>query len=71
MTAETTQKPALESLTLRSVAAIAVALAASKAGVTLPEGAPQEVASSVFDLVATLGLIGAAVGRARARAALT
>jgi hypothetical protein len=71
MTAETPTKPALESLTLRSVAAIAVALAASKAGVTLPEGAPQEVASSVFDLIATLGLIGAAVGRARARAALT
>lgn len=64
------ERPALESLTLRSVAAIAIALAASKAGVALPEGAPQELAGAMFNLVATLGMIGVAVGRARARGPL-
>ena len=67
----TPARPALESLTLRSVAAIAIAMAASKAGVALPEGGPQELASAMFNLVATLGMIGVAVGRARARGPLT
>jgi len=52
---------------LRSAAAIAVAAAASRLGVTLPEGAAQELAGAAIDLVVTLGLIGVAVGRARAR----
>lgn len=60
-------KPALQSLTLRSAAAIAIAAAASRLGIVLPEGAAQELATAAVDLIITLGLIGVAVGRARAR----
>jgi hypothetical protein len=60
-------KPALQSLTLRSAAAIAIAASASRLGVELPEGAAQELAGAFVDLIITLGLIGVAVGRARAR----
>jgi hypothetical protein len=60
-------KPALQSLTLRSAAAIAIAAAASRLGVELPDGAAQELAGAFVDLIITLGLIGVAVGRARAR----
>jgi hypothetical protein len=63
-------KPAIHSLTLRSAAAIAIAAAASRLGIVLPEGAAQELASALVDLVVTLGLIGVAVGRARARTPL-
>jgi hypothetical protein len=63
----TLDRPALQSLTLRSAAAIAIAAAASRLGVELPEGAAQELAGALIDLVITLGLIGVAVGRARAR----
>ena len=62
-----TPKSAIQSLTLRSAAAIAIAAAAERLGVILPDGAAQELASSFVDLVVTLGLIGVAVGRARAR----
>jgi len=65
-----TQKSALHSLTLQSAAAIAVAVAAERLGVVLPEGVEQELASAAIDLVVTLGLIGVAVGRARARTPL-
>jgi hypothetical protein len=61
------EKPAVQSLTLRSAAAIAIAAAASRLGVELPEGAAQELAAACIDLVVTLGLIGVAIGRARAR----
>jgi hypothetical protein len=61
------EKPAIQSLTLRSAAAIAIAAAASRLGVELPDGAAQEIAAALIDLVVTLGLIGVAVGRARAR----
>ena len=60
-------KAALESLTLKSAAAIAVAAVASRFSIVLPEGAAQELASAVVDLITTLGLIGVAVGRSRAR----
>lgn len=60
-------RAAFNSLTLRSAAAIAVAVAAERIGVALPEGAAQELASALIDLIVTLGLIGVAVGRARAR----
>lgn len=60
-------KPAIQSLTLRSAAAIAIGMAAERLGVALPDGAAQELASAFIDLVVTLGLIGVAVGRARAR----
>ncbi len=63
-------RPAIHSLTLRSAAAIAIAAAASRLGVVLPEGAAQELAGALVDLILTLGLIGVAVGRARARSPL-
>jgi hypothetical protein len=62
-----TQKPAIQSLTLQSAAAIAIAVAAERLGVALPEGAAQDLAAALMNLVVTLGLIGVAVGRARAR----
>ena len=61
------QKPAMQSLTLRSAAAIAIAVAAERLGLVLPEGAAQDLASALIDLIVTLGLIGVAIGRARAR----
>jgi hypothetical protein len=62
-----TQKSVLRSLTLKSAVAIAIAAAASRIGVVLPEGAAQELAGALVDLVVTLGLIGVAIGRTRAR----
>lgn len=59
-------KAAIQSLTLRSAAVIAIAAAANRMGIVLPEGAAQEIANSLIDLVVTLGLIGVAVGRTRA-----
>jgi hypothetical protein len=60
-------KSAIESLTLRSAAVIAIAAAADGLGIVLPDGAVQELARSLIDLVVTLGLIGVAIGRTRAR----
>jgi hypothetical protein len=67
MSETSTQKPAVQSMTLRSAAAIAIGMAAERLGLALPDGAAQELASALIDLVVTLGLIGVAVGRARAR----
>jgi len=61
------EKAAIQSLTLRSAAVIAIAAAADRLGIVLPEGAAQEIASSLIDLIVTLGLIGVAIGRTRAR----
>jgi hypothetical protein len=61
------ERSAIQSLTLRSAAAIAIAASASRLGVVLPEGAAQELAAALVELVVTLGLIGVAVGRSRAR----
>jgi hypothetical protein len=62
-----TQKSAAESLTLKSAAAVAVAIVANRFSVDLPDGVAQQFAGAVVDLVTTLGLIGVAIGRARAR----
>lgn len=70
MTDTQIHKPATRSLTLQSAAAIAIAAAADRLGIVLPEGAAQELASALIDLVVTLGLIGVAIGRARARTPL-
>jgi hypothetical protein len=70
MTTSPTDRSAIQSLTLRSAAAIAIAAAANQLGVTLPEGAAQELASAAIDLIITLGLVGVAVGRTRARGPL-
>lgn len=61
----------LDSLTLKSAAALAVAFVAGRLGVELPTGAAQEVASALVELVFSLGLIGVSVGRARARGPIT
>ncbi len=61
------EKTAIQSLTLRSAAVIAIAAAADRLGIVLPEGAAQEIAGSLIDLIVTLGLIGVAIGRTRAR----
>jgi hypothetical protein len=61
------EKPALASLTLKSVAAIAIAAVAGRFAIELPEGAASQLAGALIDLVSTLGLIGVAVGRTRAR----
>lgn len=61
------ERAALQSLTLRGAAAIAIAAAASRLGVELPPGAAQELAAAAVDLIITLGLIGVAIGRSRAR----
>ena len=61
------EKAAIQSLTLRSAAVVAIAAAASRLGIILPEGAAQDLAMALLDLVVTLGLIGVAVGRSRAR----
>lgn len=61
------EKSAIQSLTLRSAAVIAIAAAADRLGVVLPDGAAQELASAFIDLLVTLGLIGVAIGRSRAR----
>ncbi|MBL8549522.1 MAG: hypothetical protein JNJ73_06025 [Hyphomonadaceae bacterium] len=58
------------SLTLRSAAALAVAYVAGRFGAHLPEGAAQEIAGALIDLLFALGLLGVGVGRARARGPL-
>jgi hypothetical protein len=71
MSEPTAPKPAFASLTLKSAAAIAVAAVASRFNIALPEGAAQELASAAIDLITTLGLIGVAIGRARARSPIS
>jgi hypothetical protein len=66
-TPPTFEKSALESLTLKSAAAIAVGAVASRFSVELPVGGAQDIAAALIDLVTALGLVGVAVGRARAR----
>lgn len=68
MSTPSIEKSAIQSLTLRSAAAIAIAAAAGRLGVILPDGAAQELAGALVDLIVTFGLIGVAVGRTRARA---
>ncbi|MBK8545083.1 MAG: hypothetical protein IPL62_17000 [Caulobacteraceae bacterium] len=64
-------KAPIQSLTLRSAAVIAIAAAANRMGIVLPDGAAQEIANSLIDLVVTLGLIGVAIGRTRANTPIT
>jgi len=61
------QRAAIQSLTLRSAAAIAIAAVATRLSIDLPAGAAQDIAGAVIDLITTLGLVGVAVGRTRAR----
>lgn len=67
MDTPTTEKPASQSLTLRSVAALAIAAIAARFSIDLPGGIAQNLAAAIIDLVTTLGLIGVAIGRTRAR----
>ena len=64
---ETPTKTPPESLTLKSAAATAIDAVFTRFNVELPTGAAQQIATAVFDLITTLGLIGVALGRARAR----
>lgn len=64
-------KPAIQSLTLKSAAAIAVAIVASKLKIQLPPGSAQDLASAAIDLISMLGLIGVAIGRVRAKGPIT
>lgn len=61
------EKSATQSLTLKSAAAIAIAAVASRFSLDLPDGSAQELAGALIDLITTLGLIGVAIGRVRAR----
>ncbi len=66
--ADTTDtKSIAQSLTLKSAAAVAIALVAGHFSILLPDGAAQTLASSLIDLVSTLGLLGVAIGRVRAK----
>lgn len=67
MTTTQTEKPLTHSLTLKSAAAIAIAAVASRFSVELPDGVARDLATILVDLVTTLGLVGVAIGRARAR----
>jgi hypothetical protein len=67
MSATSIEKPAVQSLTLKSAAAIAIAAVAGRFAVELPPGAAQDLAGALIDLITTLGLIGVAIGRTRAR----
>jgi hypothetical protein len=66
-TATPDQRAAIQSLTLRSAAAIAIAAGATRLSIDLPAGAAQDIAGAMIDLITTLGLVGVAVGRTRAR----
>ncbi len=60
-------RPAFQSLTLRSLAVIAVAAVANRAGLALPDGFAHTVVQTAIDLATTLGVLGAVIGRARAK----
>ena len=62
------QRAVARSLTLQSAGAIAIAAVAGRFNVELAPGLAQDLAATVIDLITTLGLIGVAVGRTRARA---
>lgn len=61
------EKSITRSMTLQSAVAIAIAAVAGRFSMELPEGAAQEIAGAFIDLITTLGVIGVAVGRVRAR----
>ncbi len=63
-------KPAVKSLTLQSLVALALSISLARAGAVLPEGAVQSVAGAAIDFLSLIGMLGAAVGRARASKAI-
>jgi hypothetical protein len=66
MTETTDAKPAVKSLTLQSLVTLALSLALSKLGTVLPDGAISNIAGAAIDFLSMIGILGAAVGRARA-----
>jgi hypothetical protein len=60
-------KSALQSLTLRGALVIAVAFAADRAHVHLPDGAAQHIADALIQFAFAIGLVAVGIGRARAR----
>jgi hypothetical protein len=65
------ETPLSQSLTLKSAAAIAIAAVAARFSIDLPDGLAQQFAGAIIDLITTLGLMGVAIGRARARGPIT
>lgn len=65
-TTQTPGKPAVKSLTLQSLVALALSIALSRAGAALPDGAVSSIAGAAIDFLSMIGILGAAVGRARA-----
>jgi hypothetical protein len=57
-------------LTLKGAVAMALAYAAGRLGLHLPDGIMQTAASAVIDLVFSLGLVAVSIGRARAKTPL-
>lgn len=60
-------KPAHRSLTLAGMLAMALAFVAERAGLVAAPGAFDALAQALIDLVFSMGLLGAGIGRARAR----
>lgn len=60
----------LSSLTLKGAVAMAIAYAAGRFGMHLPEGLASTAAQTVIDLVFALGLAAVGIGRARAKTPL-
>ena len=52
---------------VRLFGAVREAVGEKEPSVELPDGAAQELAGALVDLVVTLGLVGVAIGRVRAR----
>ena len=71
MTTLPQNKSIFQSLTIRSAAAMALAFIASRAGIDLPAGLPQEIVGAAIDLIGAIGLAGVAIGRARASGPLS
>ena len=60
------QKSALSSLTIRGALVMAVAFAAARAGVLVPDGTIAQLVDSAINLIFAGGALAVGIGRARA-----
>lgn len=67
---QTQQKSALSSLTIRGALVMAVAFAAARAGVVVPDGTIAQLVDSAINLIFAGGALAVGVGRARAKGPL-
>jgi hypothetical protein len=65
------QRAPLASLTLKGALTMALAYAAGRIGIHLPDGVLAASAQALVDLLFAIGLAAVGVGRARAKAPLT